>query len=149
MCGSRKDWGRVLCLDPQADVEVFAALQREIRAGDREVEGSGGFDERMQDSFSGVVQLSPVIPALTGGRVPAEEIEVVARVFWRRQAATGREPAGQTKDSGNDARSFEKAGVLEFLNAIPAAPYTKAGDPSSLILGTGSGARSSCFMRCR
>jgi hypothetical protein len=51
-----RDWRRVRCLDPQADVEMLAALERDIRgqlgnAHDREV-----LMRRLEDSFSNVIQ---------------------------------------------------------------------------------------------
>ena len=54
-----KDWRRVLCLDPQADLEMLAALEREIReewatTEDRErCCGDGRFVFECDSDFSG------------------------------------------------------------------------------------------------
>src|SRR5579863_5194427 len=54
-----RDWRRVRCLDPQADVEMLEAMEREIRGqlrqtGDREL-----LMRRLEDSFSNLIQISP------------------------------------------------------------------------------------------
>src|ERR1700723_3120606 len=54
-----RDWRRVRCLDPQADVEMLAALEREIRGQLRTAQDRAALLKRLEDSFSNVIQLSP------------------------------------------------------------------------------------------
>src|SRR6202142_2088093 len=75
-----KDRSRLLCLDPQVDLDVLAALEREIRKEVGSTTEHAALLRRMEDSFSGVIQISPVMPALTE-KIAAEEIEEVARMF--------------------------------------------------------------------
>ena len=89
----------------------------------------------MEDSFSGVIQISPVMPALTE-KIAAEEIEEVARMFLETpKVRRVREPAGRQKILDTMRGEFEKAGVLGLLNAVPAEPYTKPGDPFEFDFG--------------
>ena len=124
-----KDRSRILCLDPQADLDVLDALQREIReemgqAGDR-----AALMRRMEDSFSGVVQISQVMPALTE-KLALAEVDEVARLFLESpKLRRVREPAGRQKILEAMRGEFDKAGVLKLLRQIPASEYTKGGDP--------------------
>jgi hypothetical protein len=130
-----KDWGRVLCLDPQADVEVLSALEREIRQEIGQTKDRAALLRRMEDSFSGVVQISAVKPALTE-RAALAEIEEVARMFLESpKVRRVREPAGRQKILETMRSEFEKAGVLDLMNAVPAEPYTKPGDPFEFDFG--------------
>src|SRR5579862_3646164 len=74
-----RDWRRVRCLDPQADVEMLAALERDIRGQlatthDREV-----LLRKLEDSFSNVIQLSPAKGCLAED--PVREIETMASIY--------------------------------------------------------------------
>lgn len=130
-----KDRGRLLCLDPQADVEMLAALEREIRQEVGQTRERAALLRRIEDSFSGVVQISPVIPALTE-KLAAVEIEEVARMFLESAKVRRlREPAGRQRILGKMRGEFERAGVLPMLNAVPVEPYTKAGDPFAFDFG--------------
>ena len=124
-----KDWDRLLCLDPGADVEVLAALQRDIRQEIGEKWDRAALIRRMEDSFANLVQISQPMPVLTA-ELPAVEIETVAKAFLESQKLKRtREPAGRQKILETMRDEFEKAGVLGSLNAVPAEPYTRAGDP--------------------
>lgn len=130
-----RDWSRVLCLDPQADVDVLAALQREIQQEVGRKKDELTLLKKMEDSFSGLVQVSPIMPALTE-RTATVEISDVAKMFLETaKVRRMREPAGRQKILEKMRGEFEKAGVLPFLNAVPAEPYTKQGDPFEFDFG--------------
>jgi hypothetical protein len=130
-----RDWGRVLCLDPQADVEVLAALQRELQQEIGKEQDQAALMKRMRDSFSGVVQLSPVMPALTE-KAATEESDAVARIFLETaKIRRTREPAGRQRILETMRNEFERAGVLKFLHPVPTEPYTKVGDPFEFDFG--------------
>jgi hypothetical protein len=130
-----KDWGRVLCLDSQADLEVLSALEREIRQEIGRTKDQMSIMKKMEDSFSNLVQVSRVMPSLTE-RAAAFEIEEVARMFLETPKLRRiREPAGRQKILGKMRDEFEKAGVLTLLNSLSAEPYTKPGDPFEFDFG--------------
>jgi hypothetical protein len=134
-----RDWGRVLCLDPQADLDVLSALQKEIQQEIGRVKDQVVLLRKMEDSFSGVIQLSPVMPSLT--EKPAlVEIEEAAKAFLETpKLRRTREPMGRQKILETMRDEFEKAGVLTLLNAVPAEPYTKPGDPFQFDFGYNMG----------
>jgi Protein of unknown function (DUF3037) len=130
-----KDWGRVLCLDPQADLDVLFALEKEIRQEIGRTKDQLTLLKKMEDSFSNLVQVSPVMPSLTA-RTAVSEIEDVARMFLETpKLRRTREPAGRQKILEKMRDEFDKAGVLVLLNAVPAEPYTKPGDPFEFDFG--------------
>jgi hypothetical protein len=130
-----KDHDRILRLDPQADLEMLARLQKEIRQETGTARDRAVLLRRMEDSFSSVVQLSAVMPALTT-ETTLVEIENVARTFLEvPKLRRIREPAGRHRILETMRGAFEKAGVLALLNSVPAEPYTKAGDPFELDFG--------------
>lgn len=130
-----RDWGRVLCLDPQADLDVLSALQREMQQEIGQTKDRAALLKRMEDSFSGVVQISQAMPAFTA-ELPTTDIETVAKTFLEApKLRRTREPMGRQRilETMNDA--FKEAGVLNFLNVVPAEPYTKPGDPFEFDFG--------------
>jgi hypothetical protein len=140
-----RDWGRVLCLDPQADVEMLAALQTEIQQEVGRKKDELTLLKKMEDSFSGLVQVSPIMPTLTG-RSAVVEIADVAKMFLETaKVRRVREPAGRQKILERMRGEFEKAGVLPFLNAVPAEPYTKQGDPFEFDFGYNTGSEIKLF----
>src|SRR6476661_6592600 len=54
-----RDWSRVLCLDPEADVEMLQGLEKDLRDQLREMNGDQEVIlRRIQDSFSNAIQPS-------------------------------------------------------------------------------------------
>jgi hypothetical protein len=140
-----KDRSRILCLDPQADLEVLTKLQEEIQRESGLTRDMAALLRRMEDSFSGVVQISAVMPVVTE-RTALAEIEEVARIFLESpKVRRVREPAGRQKILETMRNEFEEAGVLNLLNAVPAAPYSKAGDPFEFDFGYRVGSEMKLF----
>ena len=130
-----KDWGRVQCLDPQVDLDVLEALQREIRQEIGQTHDKAMLLRKMEDSFSGLVQISALMPALTE-KIALAEVDDVARMFLETvKVRREREPVGRQKILGTMRTAFEDAGVLKLMNAVPAEPYTKPGDPFEFDFG--------------
>jgi len=129
-----RDWRRVRCLDPQADVEMLAALEREIRGQlaathDREV-----LLRRLEDSFSNVIQLSAAKGCLAED--PVREIEAMASIYLEAAKIGGRrEVSGRQRILGKMREAFEEVGVAKLLTPVPVAPYTKPGDPFQFDFG--------------
>jgi len=130
-----RDRGRLLCLDPQADLELLDALQKELRQEIGQSRDQAALLRRIEDSFSNVIQLSPVLPAMTQ-KGALGEIEDVARIFLESaKVRRVHEPAGRNKILRTMRDEFDKAGVLRFVSAVPVEPYTKAGDPFKFDFG--------------
>ena len=131
----RNSWRAVRCLDPEVDVEMFEAMERDIRtqlssSGDRE-----GLVHRLQDSFSNVIQVSPLKGCLA--EEPAKEIEVLARLYFesapraQERVVSGREGILQAMRN-----AYEQAGILKLLmQSIPASTYTREGDMFTIDFG--------------
>lgn len=140
-----KDRSRILCLDPQADLEVLTKVQEEIQQEIGRAKDLAVLWRRMEDSFSNVIQVSEVMPALTK-ELAVAEIETVARTFLETpKLRRTREQAGRQRILETMRDEFEKAGVLVLLNAVPAAPYTKAGDPFEFDFGYNTGSEIKLF----
>lgn len=125
-----RNWDRVLRMDPQADLDVLEALRREISREVGKARGVADLLRRMEDSFSGAVQISRAMPALS--EQPAlTEIETVSKAFLEAAAVSRtRELSGRQKILQTMRDELDRAGVLELLKPIPAFAYTrKRGDP--------------------
>lgn len=130
-----KDWGRVLCLDPQADLDVLSALQSEMEKEIGQTRDRSMLLKRMEDSFSGVVQISQSMPASTAELATAE-IETAAKIFLETpKLKRTREPAGRQRILETMTNEFKSSGVLNLLKPVPAEPYTKPGDPFEFDFG--------------
>src|SRR5579864_3428835 len=130
-----KDRSRILCLDPQVDLEVLTKLQEEIQQEIGRTRDLAVLLRRMEDSFSNVIQVSQVMPSLTRETAVAEIEKVAAAFLETPKMKRAREPAGRQRILQTMRDSFEKAGVLTLLNPVPTAPYTKAGDPFEFDFG--------------
>ncbi len=129
-----RDWRRVRCLDPQADVEMLESLEREVRGQLGEVKDRATLMLKLQDSFSNLIQLSATKGVLTED--PAAEMETMASLYFEAARTGGkRDATGRQKILGTMRDAFEQAGVLKLLQAVPVAPYTKPGDPFKFDFG--------------
>ena len=131
-----REFSRVRCLDPTADIEVLEALEEEVRqqlqAGSAEREKIW---RRLEDSFSNLVQLSPVKGCLAES--PQAELELLARTYLttnRRERQARSSARARIVASMRDA--FEAAGVWKLMwKKVPAAKYTRTGDPLKIDCG--------------
>jgi Protein of unknown function (DUF3037) len=131
-----RNWERVLRLDPQADVDVLEAMRRELQAEIGHTQDRTSLWRRMEDSFSGVVQVSSGMPAVTEQPVQVE-IETVAKQFLEAPVLSRtRELSGTQKIRSTMRDELERSGVLSLLRPIPAYLYTKKpGDPFTFDFG--------------
>jgi hypothetical protein len=129
-----RDWRRVRCLDPQADVEMLAALERDIRGQLGSAPDRAVLLKRLQDSFSNLIQISPTKGLLAED--PVAEIEAMASIYLESAKAGGtRVASGRQRILAAMRDEFERAGVGKFVLPVPVAPYTKAGDPFQFDFG--------------
>jgi hypothetical protein len=140
-----KDRSRILCLDPQADLDVLLKVQEEIRNEIGRTRDQAVFLRKMEGAFSGVIQVERLAPAWTE-KSAAEEIDIVAKTYLEvAKQKRVREPAGRQRILETMRDEFDKAGVLQFLTAVPAEPYTKSGDPFEFDFGYRVGAEMKLF----
>ena len=131
------DWSRVLCLDPEADVEMLQALENDLRNQLREMNGDRDlFLRRIQDSFSNAIQMSDFQGCLASSAV--DEADELARLYLerprRRQQA--REPGARVAIVARMRSEFEAAGVWPLMQEkIPVSRYTRGGDPLKIDCG--------------
>jgi hypothetical protein len=121
-------------LDPQADLEMLGAMEREIRGQLVQVQDREALLKRLQDSFSNVIQLSPAKGCVT--QDPGAEIDAMARIYLETARVSGvREVSGRQRILGKMRDAFEEAGVGRLVVPVPVAPYTKPGDPFQFDFG--------------
>jgi hypothetical protein len=131
-----RDWSRVRCLDPEADLEVLQALEGDLREKLREMNGDRDFIlRRIQDSFSNTLQTSEFQACLAES--PAAEADELARLYLeharRRQP---RELSTRQAIFQKMRQEFENAGVWPLMEEkIPASRYTRSGDPLKIDCG--------------
>jgi hypothetical protein len=130
-----RDWRRVRCLDPEADVAMLESLEEEIR--ERMLEGGGGqrwLMERMQDTFSNAVRLTAAKAVLAES--PQEELGRLAEMYLERPRRTAKAAGGRTEIFRAMQREFVRQGVWEAMrHPIAAREYTRKGDPLKIDAG--------------
>ncbi len=128
-----RDWSRVRCLDPDADVEMLEALENEIRAS--MADGANDLLGRISDSFSNMLQVTPPKACLAES-LPAE-METLSRMYVEtRRQREARRLSGRQAIATSMRRQFEAAGVWGLMRKrIAAAQYTQAGDPLRIDCG--------------
>lgn len=131
-----RDWSRIKCLDPQADLEPLEALEGDLREKLRALNGDRDFILRkIQDSFSNALQPSEVKACLAVS--PAAEADELARLYLeRKRHRQPREAGGRQTVLDRMRREFESAGVWRAMRKeIRAADYTRPGDPLKIDCG--------------
>lgn len=129
-----KDWRRVLCLDPEADVEVLRALEQEVRRQVQEAGDRKALLKNFQDSFANLIQVSPTAACLA--EEPAHEIENIAKLYLERRRGTVGTASGRQRIVRGMQDAFEAANVLELMmRGIAVEKYTKPGDPMKIDFG--------------
>jgi len=130
-----RDWRRVRCLDPQADIEMLEALERDIRLQLVDTHDREALLRKLQDSLSNVIQLSSTKACLA--EAPVQEIEALARLYMGAPKQPAVRVASERQNILSKIReAFEQAGVWQLLmHGIPVSPYTKTGDPFKFDFG--------------
>ena len=130
-----RDWRRLWCLDPDVDLEMLEALEREIR--ERLAEGGKSREwllGKMEDSFSNAIRLTPAKAVLAES--PQAEMESLAQLYLERTRRAGRSFSGRQMVFGKMRDEFERHGVWQFMRkGIAVAEYTHRGDPLKIDCG--------------
>lgn len=137
-----RDWRRVQCLDPGADVEMLQALEADIRRKLSQANDRQALLELMQSSFSGAIQITPA-QACQAESVQ-QEIEKLARMYLEPPPMSAEVEAGASRTASRGRQvilqrmrgAFEQAGVWEVMRKkIPVAEYSGTGDPLKIDCG--------------
>ena len=131
-----RDWRRVRCLDADADVELLAALEEELRNALRsEAELDRVFlFQKLPDWASNALQLTPMQGVLTDS--PQAELGRLAEMYCEARRGGKRDLSGRQVIFNAMRDSFTQAGVWELMRKkIPVAQYTHKGDPLKLDCG--------------
>ena len=135
-----RDWRRVRCLDPEVDIELLQSYEDELRRllQSRAAEvinyklpmsRRDWLLDLMQQSFSGVLQLTPMEAVLTES--PQAELGILARAYLESERrAPQREAVGRRAIYNVMRGAFEQAGVWNVMwKDIAVATYAGNGDP--------------------
>src|ERR1051326_7994555 len=131
-----RDWSRVRCLDPQADIELLEALEADLREKLREMNGDHEFIlPRLQDSFSNALQPSEFQGCLAES--PIAEADELARLYLDRpRRRQPRELSARQAICQKMHSEFESAGVWPLMwHDVPVSRYTRSGDPLKIDCG--------------
>jgi hypothetical protein len=137
-----RDWTRVRCMDPQADVELLESLESEMALMlERKHEGDmKPLLTVLEDTLSNSVQMTEMRGTLAEN-LPTE-MEQLLRMYvepMKAPAAT-RKQTGRSAIVGSMRQTFERAGVWKLMRKrIAAADYTQAGDPLRIDCGYRNG----------
>ncbi len=129
-----RDWRRVRCLDPDADTALLESMESELRQ--RLAEDADGKLRRILDeSLSLNVQITApkayLAESLAAGVEELMRLYVDPPARERTARLSGRAAIHQTMRT-----HFERAGVWDLLRKrIPAAQYTRPGDPLRIDAG--------------
>jgi hypothetical protein len=131
-----RDWSRVRCLDPQADVEWLEAMETDLRGQLLEMNGDRDFILRkIQDSFSNALQPSEFKACLAES--PGAEADELARLYLERSRRRQPREVGARQTIYHRMREeFENAGLWGLMRRdIRAADFTRSGDPLKIDCG--------------
>jgi len=141
-----RDWARVRCLDPQADVEMLEALESDLRSQMHDAHGDrDALLRRMQDSFSNALQPSEFKACLAES--PVAEADELARIYLERPPRRrARELSSRQAIAQKMQFEFERVGAWGLMSKkIPASQFTRSGDPLKIDAGYGAGQRVKMF----
>jgi len=133
-----RDWGRVRCMDGDADIgllegleqEIGARLQRPVTARDPK-----RVMEVLEDSLSNSLQMTEARACLAENMTT--ELEQLMRMYVEPlKVVKTRVRAGRAAITGAIRMEFERAGVWGLMRKrIAASMYTRAGDPMRIDCG--------------
>lgn len=133
-----RDWSRVQCMHPDADLEMLQAIESELRAELAHGESRERLLQKLQDSFSNALQLSPITGCLAES--PQAEADLLAQHYLEtapaRRVRSERSTGARLKLYAQMRRVFEDYGPWVLMEKkIRAEEYTATGDP--LIIDCG------------
>jgi hypothetical protein len=131
-----RDWARVRCVDPDADVEMLEALEIEIRQRLAEERSDvTPIMKTLEDSFSNLLQITEP-KACLAETVSAELDQLMQLYVEPKKRESKARLSGRQAIVRNMRTQFERAGVWDLLQKrIAASSYTRPGDPLKIDCG--------------
>ncbi len=136
-----RDWSRVRCLDPDADTEMLEALEIEIghRLRAQPADHPKPIMALLEGSLSNGVQITEAKAYLAETFLTGVE-DLMRWYVDRPRRERSKQLVGRTAVLAAMRKSFEDAGVWTLMwKQIPAAIYTKPGDPLRIDCGYSNG----------
>ena len=131
-----KDWGRVRCVDPDADIGMLEALEAEMRQRLQET-GTETVPllKTIEDSFSHQIQLTELKGCLAEN--VAAEMEQLMQLYVEPRRPKARQTlSGRPAIVRNMRLQFEHARVWDLMRKrIAASAYTRPGDSLKIDCG--------------
>jgi hypothetical protein len=129
-----RDWRRVRCLDPDADTALLEGMESELRRSWL-TEPEGAWKRRMEEALSLSVQMTAP-KAYLAESMPAGMEELMRLYVEPLKREKLPRLSGRAAIQARMRSEFERVGVWDLLRKrIPAAEYTRAGDPLRLDAG--------------
>jgi hypothetical protein len=130
-----RNWRRVHCFDPLADMEEVQALERDIRQDLQDPQRRADLVKRVNDSWSNAIRFERLQGCLTES--PALEMERLNTIYLETSArADKREFTPRLRILSVMHDELQRAGVLALMQTnIAVAEYTRPGDPLKLDYG--------------
>ena len=133
-----RDWGRVRCMDADADIGLLEALESEIEARLQHEAGkpeSKPMLAMIEDSFSNSIQMSEARACLAEN--VAAEMDLLMKMYVEPlKVKQERRRSGRAAIAGAMRTQFERAGVWALMRKkIAASIYTQPGDPMKIDCG--------------
>jgi hypothetical protein len=131
-----RDWSRVRCMDADADIEMFEALEGEI---DTRLRLGAANNKPMiaviEDTFSNSIQMTEARACLAENL--ATELELLMQLYVEPlRVKQERKRTGRAVIAGAMRTHFERAGVWALMRKrIAASLYTLPGDPMKIDCG--------------
>jgi hypothetical protein len=131
-----RDFSRVKCIDPAADIELLASIEAEVR---RQLHAGGdsraAILKKLDDSFSNTIQLSGTKAVLAEDA--QAELDALAKMYLEtRRPERIRDAGARTRIASRMREAFETAGVWDLMiKKIAASEYGMKGDPLKIDCG--------------
>ena len=131
-----KDWGRVRCLDPDADIEMLEAMEVEMRRRLSEpASDARPLLQIIEDSFSHQLQVTE--PKACLAENAGAEMDQLMRLYVEPRRERGRQAlSGRAAIARAMRAHFEHARVWDLMRRrIAASAYTRPGDSLKIDCG--------------
>ncbi len=142
-----RDWRRVRCLDPDVDIELLQALERDLQGKlqlrlpevinyKAPMSRRDWLLDQIETGWAGTLQMTPVMGVLTES--PEAEVGLLAKAYLESQARGKAEHMVRGRQAILRAMmsAFEGAGVWGvMLKDIAAEEFTRPGDPFKVDCG--------------
>ena len=141
-----RDWSRVRCVDPDADIALLEAFEAEMTlglqaeaahgaGGKAKAEGGKTLMQVLTDTLSNSIQITE--PRACLAESMTHEIEQLMRLYVEPlRVKLARRRTGRAAIAATMRSEFERAGVWGLMRKrIAASLYTSAGDPMKIDCG--------------